>query len=219
MVLSFKLSLSSAAVDNHFIGRQFSYPQVIYLGDSLTLGYGAEHPYSRDIVLTDWCGQKVSSTNLGISGLKISDMYHNSDINLNILYNFDSALNIVVIWGGTNDIADGVSVLQTYSYLREFCQYERRLGFRVFVMTMISRTGLEKQKNQFNDLIRNDWKKFSDGIIDVAANASIGADGACSDKAYFNEDGIHLNDAGYAVVCLIAQNALNNFIKSDACVK
>ncbi|MDD5476674.1 MAG: SGNH/GDSL hydrolase family protein [Candidatus Omnitrophica bacterium] len=195
-----------------FMGRQVASPQIAYVGDSLTLGYGGNHPYDYYIKLPGWNGQTITSLTIAVAGFQISDMYHSSDDKLNSIYNYDSGLNIVVIWGGTNDLWYGVTPAQAYSYLREFCQRQRRLGWKVLVMTMVSRINIDSQKNQYNVLIRNNWTKFADGIIDIARDINIGADGAYSNKVYFNADGIHLTDAGYAIIGSIAQTTITDFV-------
>jgi lysophospholipase L1-like esterase len=116
-----------------------------------------------------------------------------------------SGLNVAVVWAGTNDLAGHHETpQQIFSVLRQFSRNERRLGFKIFVMTMISRVEDDQDKNPYNAMIRAFCSDFADGLIDVAANPALGANGAYKNPEYF-QDGIHLTDKGYALVGSIVQ--------------
>lgn len=202
---------------NYFIGTTAKTPQVMYVGDSLTVGYAGTHPYNFYMTLPTYNGQSLTETNLGVNSRTLKDMYLQAYTNLHPLYSYESGLNITVIWGGTNDIViEGETPAQTFSYLQEFARHEHALGFKVIVATMISRTSptIDADKNTYNALIRNHWTEFADGIADLAANANLGADGAYANATYFNADHIHLTDTGYALVGSIVQASLNQLVNN-----
>src|SRR5581483_4729600 len=190
------------------VGQQQVSPQIVAVGDSLTVGTGGTGPYTSLISYPTWKGQSFTVTNIGVGGRTIRDMSRQAYSNLNPLLAYESGLNIAIVWGGTNDIAGSVSPEDTYSYLASFCRRLRGLGWRVVVLTMISRSGWDTQKNTYNGHIRSGWPSFADALADVAANANIGADGAYANTTYFAAGGVHLNDTGYAIVAGIVQAQL-----------
>lgn len=122
--------------------------------------------------------------------------------------------NAVLIWLGTNDVALGGtppnSLLATMSLLAT----QRRLaGFRVFVGTMVSRTGagVDAAKNAWNTALRANWRNFADGLVDVAADASLGADGQFSNTTYFQGDGVHITQVGQYEYVPIFARGVNRF--------
>jgi hypothetical protein len=92
----------------------------------------------------------------------------------------------------------------------------KQAGCKVFVGTMISRTGtdplgrtLDADKNAYDSLMLSQARAGgADGVIDFAANPLLGADGANA-GAYFQADHIHPNQAGQALLAAAASNALN----------
>lgn len=77
---------------------------------------------------------------------------------------------------------------------------------------MISRVNNDANKNAFNALIRAGWKGFADEFVDLGADSHIGADGTNTNATYFNSDGTHLTDAGYAIVTTAVQAAINRIL-------
>lgn len=143
----------------------------------------------------------------------------------------------VIMWGGTNDLMGNVSTTTGLASATPAVVYQRLRRLvqcwkgatpqpRVFVMTMISRTGtstgnagatMDSLKNQYNDLIRKDYAG-ADGLIDLASFASLGADGAyvgggtaCGGSACFSATGdhVHLTDAGQQQVASLVSAYVN----------
>jgi lysophospholipase L1-like esterase len=128
-------------------------------------------------------------------------------------------MNVMVIWGGTNDLGAGDTPQQAYAQLVQFCQQGQAAGWKVIVVTMIDRSGIDGAGETFdaahdayNNLIRANWTSFANGIADVAANPILGADGASTNPTYFLGDGIHLTDAGYQLVAPTVQAAKDQLV-------
>ncbi len=194
---------------DYFIGIQATGPRAVAVGDSLTAGPGGGNSYPEQMTFPTWNGQAFTVTNIGVAGRTVQTMSRLAYSNLNPLFAHESGLNVAMVWGGTNDIAvAGASPQDTYSYLSSFCHRLQSQGQRVIVATMISRNGHDTAKNTLNGYIRAGWTTFADALADVAANASIGADGAYSNTTYFAGDGVHLNATGQAIVAGIMQAAI-----------
>jgi hypothetical protein len=131
-----------------------------------------------------------------------------------------NASTTVILFGGTNDLngtatlaagLPAVSAQITYQRMRRLVQCWKGATPqpRVFVMTMISRTGNstgnagvtnDSLKNAYNALLRADYAG-ADGLIDIASDPAVGQDGAsantilptaCGGGVCFTGDHVHL---------------------------
>lgn len=95
----------------------------------------------------------------------------------------------VSIWASTNDIASGATPAQAYANLTSYIQAAHATGFKVITATMLSRVGLDTQKNALNSLILANTAG-ADGIVDFTATP-LGIDGGYANPTYFTGDFIH----------------------------
>jgi hypothetical protein len=107
---------------------------------------------------------------------------------IDTLYRPIAARNVVAEFYGSNDVNAPLEV----AYIRSYCAARKAVGLKCLVGTMVSRTTKEAYKDQLNAQLRQLWPTFADGLVDLAANVNLGADGACSNITYFNADCIHL---------------------------
>lgn len=178
------------------IGQDSATPQAVFVGDSLMMGALASAPPSDYVDVPSFNGIAFAKSNIAVSGRTLLEIYEKAFDNLNPLFAQAAGINIAVIWGGTNDIGTGATPQVAYSRLKRLSEHLRSLGWKVIVATMISRVGLDTQKNNFNALIRANYQSFADGIADMSWQP-IGLDGAYANTAFFNADQVHLTDAGY----------------------
>lgn len=213
---SFKLDVVGGGVRalDYVIGSSLATttnPNIVFVGDSLTAGALGTNPYNFYISLPTYNGQSFTSSNIGVPGFRTYQMLENAT-SLNAKYSRYSDLNIAVIWGGYNDFHAGQSPAAVYSYLKEFAEHERKLGYKVIIATVISGVGVDSQRNQLNALIRQNWPSFADGIADIAANPNLGTDGAYTNDTYYQPDQVHLTDAGYALVGSLVQPSIMQLV-------
>ena len=176
-------------------------------GDSLTYGLHGT-PYIGLLSLNQtW----TTKTNTGIPSIVPQGNFSLAPINVDPFYARAASQNADLIWTGTNGSTTSTFVNANYQWIVGYCQARRQQGWKVFVLTMISRTGQDSGKNLLNALLRQNWPQFADGLVDVAANPNIGADGASANGTYFFTDGIHLLTAGDTIVAGIASNAVNAY--------
>jgi|GEM_PF-6465898 len=195
-------------------------------GDSITLGMnGATPPCSQMAGMVD---ATISNqiTNLGIGGEALSIMLHNAAMKVDPLYNTQAKRNLVIIFGGTNDIGAVSTPLSTYQILAAYCMARRKAGWNVIVVPMISRTGIsggnggatmDSLKNSYNALIMSGWPTFADAVIDPTGIPLLYADNAfsnpnptaCAGGPCFQPDGIHPTTAGGALLGAAYVNAIN----------
>jgi lysophospholipase L1-like esterase len=194
---------------------------LVFDGDSLTQGgVGGYAAYTTLVAPTE----TFDSFNVGQSGYCTDGMAQDAFTRVDPHVTKQGKRSIVVIWAGTNCLTNSMrSPDQTYSYLRSYADARRLAGFKVIVLTMISRTGTgyggstaDSLKNSYNALLRANWRAFADEFVDFGATASaLDADGAYSNTTYFY-DGIHLKDAGYAAVASSVTNAINRLTSSES---
>lgn len=221
----------SAAVYAQFRGITkvapgFSDPgnQLLFVGDSITFGYLTTTPWVRTVTVpgvTTITYQQITgavglTNNIASASWTLGEMLQECTSRGYGAMN-PNAATTVIIWGGTNDLATAplVSATTAYARLRRLVQCYKAAPHnpRVFVMTMLSRTGTgfgsatnDSLKNSLNDLIRRDFAG-SDGVIDVASFPGLGADGsnanptaACNGANCFNTDHVHPIDAGATII-------------------
>ena len=92
----------------------------------------------------------------------------------------------VIVFIGTNDAAGG-NQAQTLGSLANYCRTRKLKGWdKVAVVTMMSRGGSDTFKNNYDALVRQYWSKWSDLLLDAAANPNWGADGANANTFYMS---------------------------------
>jgi hypothetical protein len=179
------------------IGQNSLQPRIVFIGDSLTFGHLASAPYPSYLTIPTWNGYTLTQHNVGVNSYQVGTHWDESHTRINPLFSQRAALNIAVVWLGTNDVTiGGLTPQQTYNQLRAFCGYLKRQGWTVIIAAMISRqnaTG-DGYKNVLNPLLAANWSKFADGY--VAMPSTLTANGAYANTTYFNADGIHLTDVG-----------------------
>lgn len=122
--------------------------------------------------------------------------------------------NVVMLWYGTNDFASfSISASGCAAQLASAIKSHTSYGHKVLLGTMVSRTcaGCDAFKNSLNAILRQNWRSYgASGLVDVAADPNLGADGAFGNTVYFNVDGIHPSKAGaWNDISGLAQRAVN----------
>jgi hypothetical protein len=121
--------------------------------------------------------------------------------------------NIVVAWGGTNDLAGGATAAATFANLQTYVNARLAVGWSVVVVTCIDRgdVNINVPRAAYNTLIR---AAYGGGAVprvalaDAAANANIGANGANANLTYFDAGGVDLTPVGYAIVAQVVAVAI-----------
>ena len=144
--------------------------------------------------------------NLGVGGRRIRDMRKTAGVRVDPLFDPRLGENVVVLWGGSNDLAlMGHQPQVVYQDIRSYCLGRRRRGFEVLVLTVLPRSdrfarGFEVRREALNRLLRANWHQFANGLVDVAADPRIGPAGAPRDHRYYVPGFVHLDNQGLAVV-------------------
>jgi trimeric autotransporter adhesin len=200
------------------VPTQLATPLLQCLGDSITAGLGVSSPYCSLLSLNNQ--PNYSITNWGISGIRVQAMDASEKNRAAPLCESDQGPSAAIVFAGTNDFLDPArTAASVMANLGGEIQTMKMAGCRVFVGTMISRTGndgagatYDSAKDAYDALILSTAKSYgADAIVDFAANPLLGADGATSNTTIFQGDGIHPNQAGQQLLANAASNALNYY--------
>ncbi len=229
---SAQMALASAQVRNDVSGRGVSVdpvpvrmaaPQMMFIGDSITLGLGVTTGWPGLLSLTNQ--PSYNNTAWAIPGSTITSMIASEPDRAAPECGAYTTPAVALLFAGTNDFegADLISganatPASVFNMLAGEVQILKRAGCRVFVGTMLSRTGTDSgglsydsDKDNYDALILGNWKTTgADGVIDFAANPLLGADGANA-GAYFQADHVHPVQAGQQILANEASNALNYY--------
>jgi lysophospholipase L1-like esterase len=191
-------------------------PTLNCIGDSITFGYEAATPYCSMLSLTNQPAYAI--TNWGIDGTTLAAIDGSEPNRVAPLCTSVSGPANALILAGTNDFTDVAGINEAYVFgeLMGEVQTLKTAGCRVFVGTMLSRTGatglgtLDSIKDSYDGLILTQAKAGgADGVVDFAANPLLGADGAYSNSTYFNSDGTHPTTVGQGLLAAALSNVLN----------
>ena len=173
--------------------------RITFTGNSIT-----ENPYYPSVVFTNlntdgsWIPTRYAS-----GGSKVNQLYPIASLSWLLTQRTQTPVtgnDIVVCWGGTNDLYAGETAIETESRINTWCTYYKNAGFKVVILTILPRTEAggftEAKRLDANDLIRANYTGYADAIADVGADALMGQEFDNENTTYY-WDGVHPKDAGY----------------------
>lgn len=187
---------------------------VVCDGDSLTRGFAATAGYEYPTVLAAALGSDWEIRNFGVDSQTLNAM--SSDAVANNDTPFATTLgtrkNVLVAWGGTNDLYYGDSAATAISDFETYCAARKAAGFKVVACTIIDRTEsggswTAADAATFNASVRANYATYADALCDLAADPRLDD---YTDSTYYQADGTHLKDAGYAAVAELVEAAVNS---------
>lgn len=190
-------------------------------GDSITYGSGASD------LAHSWAGLLATSLgttnwhtiNTGISGQTIADqtagggpaewMSLAAATNEFTVGRRMQSSNVLIAWGGSNDLFYGASAASAYAALVDYCTAAQSAGFSVIVATMLDRataggSWTRAAMQTFNASVRANWATFADALVDPVTENSNFDDNT---SGVFAEK-IHPNDTGHALLSAMFSTAI-----------
>jgi lysophospholipase L1-like esterase len=159
------------------------------LGDSITAGAGTlTAPWPSQVTLNGTWAPVFNNATGGNTASSIATSCTNGQ--LNSLYSPLANRSLVVIFAGTNDVNGGKTPAQAWNSLASCGAALKKASYQTMVVTMLSRTSNDANKNSLDTLIRaNAVPTYFIAIADAAEVVSLGADGASGGSCF--QDGIH----------------------------
>jgi lysophospholipase L1-like esterase len=142
----------------------------------------------------------------------LADMLAQAALEVDARYRAEADADVCVVMGGARDLVAGRAATAVHDDLATYCLGRQAAGFRVVVLTLLPRresAGFEAGRQAFNDLVRANWQAYADAMADVAADDRIGDPLDDLDLTYYQPDGLHPSDAGYAVMAAVSAPVLN----------
>jgi len=185
--------------------------RIVLDGDSITAGSGASAPANA------WAALLAASLgtndyhvgNFGISGQTVGNATAGGGPAIYMRLNAateeftagfrTSGNNVLVAWGGTNDLVFGRTAAQAFGDFQAYCQDARTAGYKVLAIGMLDRnpgTWTRAKRAEFNGLCVTNQSGMCDAYFDPA-NVDARFDDYTS--AVFS-DGVHPSDAGHAIL-------------------
>lgn len=178
---------------------------IAFSGDSITAFYAANGtPGLQDYqcyvrLVADTLG--LGYRNSAIGGTRI-DQAASTDL-IGLDYDKIAGVrNIVTLFSGTNDIAQGASAATVQSRIQSWCSARYAAGWnKVVVATILPRNvvGFETVRITVNTWLRANYLTFCDGLADVGGDAVIGNASNLGNTQYYS-DGIHPTALGHTLM-------------------
>lgn len=185
-----------------------SQPLFGVIGDSIARGNPGGYPYQvwafsalQNIRVT-YPGCEMCNAAVGGSG--VTGMY----TPIIPFYSPSRNRNVLVVAGGTNDLANNNGQVFTRDGLFAACDAARAQGWKVALATILDRTGsltisqasFDSQRAFVNAAITGSGTTHADALIDLTGIANLSANGAANNATYFSADLIHPIAAGHALM-------------------
>lgn len=186
-------------------------------GDSHTAGFGLGAAFAYPAQLNELLGRTTYSVkNFGVSGQTVVQMQSDAATQIDPLVGACWTRNVLLAWGGTNDLRSGASSAATaYADYVTYAQARRAAGASVVAFTLTpcsdatcTANGYEAKRLAFNTSVRASWATFADGLVDLAGDSRIGDAGDELDLTYYQADALHFNATGLGVAAALVQTAI-----------
>lgn len=169
-------------------------PSVLVLeGDSLTTDtYLAARPE-----FADW-----EVVHEGTAGHEISTIVGLYPSAIPPYYSAARSQNVIVLWAGTNDLANGQATATIKANLASYIAQAHATGFQVVIMTILP-SGAHDATERERRVEINEWitagSSGADVVVDPCELPQFDAQGDVADTTYFS-DGTHITAAAYALI-------------------
>jgi lysophospholipase L1-like esterase len=197
---------NNAATEN----KIFNNSLFTFLGDSRTVGWGNNTGQAYSLNYPNRLMSLVGSgfyRNFGVAGDQVAQISARATSSVIPIYSPTKGKNIVVIWGGTNDLQNtstsGADIAIAYGNVS---QTLRNAGFKTIICTEIDRasSGLRSDYNTRKDALNAyhlaNWTNYADRIVNFANQPLLTNPGAATNTTYFDPDFLHIRDAGYQLI-------------------
>jgi len=191
--------------------------RVLCIGDSHTAGfplfdpaYGGNPRSSYQYWLQKNCEAVVPELKLILSNQGVcGQTSHEIVTRLRRELDSQTEYNLVILWGGANDVALGYGPLDIYENIKQGVRISQEFGLKVLVLTIPPMPmGWGDVVRQVNTMLTNNSGKhyyLIDTYSVLEENGNLSQNYDCG-------DGVHLSIAGYRVVGELLSEVFQNFL-------
>lgn len=172
---------------------------IVFTGDSRT-----QSAYPAACVADpSLSGITISYLKVATGGFTVLDLENSATWSTDASFSTTHYANIVVIWCGRNDAANGAATGATiWTRLSNYCLGRKQAGFKVILCNEIdANTGSDvawhaTERAALDALINANWSSVADGVVDLYSHVELQD---ANNTTYFT-DKVHLTTAGYNIV-------------------
>jgi lysophospholipase L1-like esterase len=186
-------------------------------GDSIMWGSDATDQYHKNPTYQTWellPNASITHFNAGVPGWRFDNLLTDLDTYVTPHY-VSGVTNVLFVNGGVNDFFSGHSLATTKSDMRALCAAARSAGWLVAICTALHCSAsyatppadvpaFNANIDSLNTDIKTNWASFADAVADFTSNATL-----MDPDGILINDGLHPNDAGYAVMAGIMKPIVN----------
>lgn len=169
-------------------------------------------------------GDRYTALNYSVGGQTMATMATDAATQIDPLY-YPPQRQVVIAWGGTNDLYFGASAATTYARIVAYATARKAAGWRVILLTILPRSnsgtpaGFEVARQAVNASLLADFPAatgeagittgaaYADYLVHVGGDSMIGDAGDELNTTYYL-DKVHLTSAGYAIVADYVKKAI-----------
>ncbi len=213
-------SISAASTASSFTAA------IVCEGDSVTSGINTNTVPWPTQLATD-LGAGYTVTNVAASGDTLTGMTASGPTQVDTLVSAENLRNVVVIFGGTNDMflnadADDTAAT-TLARLAAYAAARQLVGWEVIVVTMLPRgladfttstlpsvkaTHFIARRLAFNASVVANFRTYANRLADVGSDPTMGVDGVEANATYYQADKTHPTNAGALILEAIIRAAV-----------
>lgn len=196
--------------------------RVAFDGDSITSVAAIPSPFTVRVIncLAGNCASPTPITNsnwfgdvYAVTGQTVVQMAADAVAQIDSTFNGHRAKEILLAFGGTNDLYLGASAATLQANYEAYCAARQAAGYKVVACTILPRSnsgtpvGFEAARQTFNTWLRANYLTFADALADFAADPTMGDAGDETNPTFYL-DLVHPTDAGYNILAPIAATAI-----------
>ena len=186
-------------------------------GNSLTAGGYSTSPYPTQLLsAVNSIVSGATVVNKGVNAQQTTQMSADAVTDIDALIS-SSRPNILCVWEVTNDIYYNGSATTAITNMTTYCQARKAAGWKIILMGVIDRnqttqggltpTQFRAQLTIANDNMRQNFQTIGGNVfVDLISDARLQN---AADTTYYVGDGVHLTNAGNAVVVQLIMQKIN----------
>ncbi len=152
----------------------------------------------------------VDEAESGIGMAQMINTRHQQRVDAHVV---PGQLNVLIVWEGCHDLAEGIKADEAARRLRDYCQRRKAAGFTVLMLNLLPcrhaewPADFDEQRDALNKLILGSPQQYGDYLVDVSD--------LTDPDLYSPLDQVHLTDAGSVQVAQRMASCLRPMLSKE----